>query len=154
MNDHSRARNRARLLAFVAGIACTPALFAQALPFAGRWLLEEPAPAGLAYPTLTVKDTSMTWSGRDKSVPPCVQQFTLKKEAPGTSYTNGRGTKFIAGITGSLPTYLLRIDSNSCKGIEEEVRISYPLVYDTRHIEVIEYVKGKPVTSRRFRRGK
>jgi len=34
------------------------------------------------------------------------------------------------------------------------VRIRYPLIYDTRHIEVIEYENGKPVSSRRFHRKK
>ena len=96
----------------------------------------------------------MTWRGPDKSAPACVQPFTLKKESPGTVYTNGHGTKFVAGALGSLPTYLLTLGPATCGSPAEEVRISFPLVYDIKHIEFIEYVHGKPVSSRRFYRKK
>jgi hypothetical protein len=143
------------LLALLIGLGCATPLLAQDLPFSGRWLLDDQQNAQTAaYTILTIEGASMSWSGPDKSVPACVQQFAHQKEAPGTTYTNGHGTKFITGVTGSLPTYLLKISTSNCSGIEDAVRISYPLVYDTRHIEVIEYVKGKPVTSRRFLRKK
>jgi hypothetical protein len=67
-------------------------------------------------------------------------------------YLDGRGRKFVAGVPGSIPTYLLNIVGGNCRGIEDQVRISYPLIYDVNHIEVIEYVKGKPASSRRFHR--
>lgn len=144
-----------RLLAIVLGLGAAPPLLAQqALPFAGRWLLDDRAGADAAYTVLNIKGERMSWSGPDKSAPRCVQEFALKKETPGSEYLDGRGIKFIAGVKGSLPTYLLQLRSSTCGRAGEEVRISYPLVYDTRHIEVIEYVNGKPAGSRRFRREK
>jgi hypothetical protein len=67
-------------------------------------------------------------------------------------YADGRGTRFMAGMKGSLPTWLLQLRGSTCGRAGEESRIRYPLVYDTRHIEVIGYVGGKPVSARRFRR--
>lgn len=155
MRPTLHTRRGLRLLALIAGLGCTSSVLAQAVPFSGRWLLDNPPKNQAVYTTLTIKDTSMSWHGQDQSVPPpCVQQFVLQQEPAGTVYANGRGTKFIAGVAGSLPTYLLKIGSGTCAGIEDAVRISYPLVYDVAHIEVIEYVKGKPVTSRRFHRAK
>jgi hypothetical protein len=94
----------------------------------------------------------MSWHGKDKSLPRCVWQFTLKQDKPGTVYTNARGTKFVAGAPGSIPTYLLQVSPGTCGSASEEVRINYPLIYDTRHIELIEYATGKPVNVRRFHR--
>jgi hypothetical protein len=145
---------RARLLALVLGLGAAPSLLAQSLPFTGRWLLDDRTQAQASYTVLTIKGETMAWSGPDKSAPRCVQEFVLKKETPGSVYLDGRGTKFVAGVKGSLPTYLLQLRSSTCGGVGEDVRISYPLVYDTRHIDVIEYVNGKPVSSRRFRRKK
>jgi hypothetical protein len=145
---------RVRLLAMVIGLGLglsfTAPLLAQTLPFSGRWLLEHPAQAQEPYAVLSVKGNSLAWSAANKRAPTCVQQFEVKPEKPGTVYTDGRGTRFVAGAPGSIPTYLLKLGAGTCPGIEEEVRIRYPLVYDTRHIEIIEYVKGKPVSSRRF----
>lgn len=154
MNNHSSSRFRAQCLALVLGLACSPALPAQSLPFNGRWLLDEPQETQATYTLLTVKDATMTWSGPNKSAPKCVQEFVLKSERPGTVYVDGRGARFISGSPGSLPTYLLKLSASSCGGVGEDVRIRYPLVYDVRHIEVIEYVSGKPVSSRRFHRKK
>jgi hypothetical protein len=146
---------RAGLLACVFSLGCAPFALAQDLPFAGRWLLDEqPGVPAAAYPVLTVRGDRMSWGGLKKSAPTCVQQFVLQNEKPGTMYVNGRGTKFMTGVPGSLPSYLFKITASNCPGLEEAVRISYPLVYDVRHIEVIEYVKGKPVTFRRFHRKK
>jgi hypothetical protein len=139
--------------ALLFGLACAPPVLAQSLPFDGRWLLDDgPAAAQAAYTRLTIGGGSMTWSGPFASAPPCVQEFTVKNEKPGTVYVDGRGTRFLAGVKGSIPTWLLQLRSSSCGRIGEETRIRYPLVYDTRHIEVIGYVNGKPVSSRRFRR--
>jgi hypothetical protein len=140
------------LLAMLAGLVCAPSAMAQSVPFAGRWLLDAPADAQAAYTRLTVKGERMTWSGADKSAPGCVQEFALKQERPGTVYVDGRGTRFVAGMKGSIPTYLLQLRTSTCGGVGQDVRIRYPLVYDTTHIEVIDYVNGKPVGSRRFRR--
>lgn len=148
------------LLAFLLGLGCAPSLLAQPqsqpqqLPFAGRWLLDDRPASQAAHTVLSVKDDRLRWSGTDKSVPPCEQVFALKKEKPGTVYLDGRGTRFLAGFPGSIPTYLLTLRSSTCGRAGEEVRIRYPLVYDTQHIEVIEYVGGKPVSSRRFHRKK
>ena len=150
------ARTRARLLAILLGLGAAPSLLAQSLPeslpFSGRWLLDDQAQAQAAYTVLSIKGGRMAWRGPDKSAPGCVQEFALKPEAPGSIYRDGRGIKFVAGAKGSLPTYLLQLRSSTCGRAGEDVRISYPLVYDTRHIEVIEYVNGKPVSARRFRR--
>jgi hypothetical protein len=140
--------------ALLLGFACAPPVLAQALPFTGRWLLDEDPQAPAAYTVLTIKGESMTWSGPDKATPTCMQEFVLKQERPGTMYIDGRGTRFLAGVKGSIPTYLLQLRTSTCGRIGEETRIRYPQVYDTRHIEVIEYVNGKPVSSRRFHRKK
>jgi hypothetical protein len=141
---------RACLIAL--GLVCAPALLAQPLPFAKRWLLDGAAAAPAAYTILTIDDARIGWSAPGASPPPCSQAFALRQERPGTVYLDGRGRKFVAGVQGSIPTYLLAIVGGDCRGIEDQLRISYPLVYDTDHIEVIEYVKGKPVSSRRFHR--
>jgi hypothetical protein len=140
--------------ALLLGFACAPPVLAQTLPFTGRWLLDEDPQAPAAYTVLTIKGESMTWSGPDKATPTCMQEFLLKQERVGTVYIDGRGTRFLAGVKGSIPTYLLQLRSSTCGRIGEETRIRYPLVYDTRHIEVIGYVNGKPVSSRRFHRKK
>jgi hypothetical protein len=142
---------RSQWLAIAFGLGCAPPLLAQTLPFSGRWLLDD-HPETQAYTILTIKGTSITWRGPNKSTPPCVQEFALKKENPGTVYADVHGTKFVAGALGSLPTYLLTISASTCGGIGEQVRIRYPLVYDVTHIEFIEYAQGKPVSSRRFHR--
>jgi hypothetical protein len=140
------------LLAVLLGLGAAPAVLAQSLPFSGRWVLDDGPAASAPYTSLSVKGENMPWSGPDPSTPRCVQEFALKTENPGSVYRDGRGTRFIAGAKGSLPTYLLTLRSSTCGRAGEDVRISYPLVYDTRHIEVIEYVGGRPVSVWRFRR--
>lgn len=145
----------ARLLALAVGLGCAPAVLAQDMPFAGRWLLDDqPGMAAPAYSILTIKAGKMSWSGPARSAPKCVQQFVLQKERPGTMYANGRGTKFVAGVQGSLPTYLLKLGANDCAGGADAVRIIYPMVYGSGQIEVIEYVNGKAVSARRLHRKK
>ena len=97
-----RSTSRARLLAIVLGLGWAPALLAQSLPFSGRWLLDAQPDSQAGYTTLTVKGTTMTWSGPTRSAPKCVQEFVTKPEKPGTVYTDGRGTKFVAGVKGTL----------------------------------------------------
>jgi hypothetical protein len=144
---------RAGLLACVFSLGCAPSALAQDLPFAGRWLLDEqPGVPAAAYPVLTVRGDRMSWGGLKKSAPTCVQQFVLQNEKPGTMYVNGRGTKFMAGVTGSLPTYLLKLRANGCAGGADAVRIIYPLVYRSGQIEVLDYVNGKVVSARRMHR--
>lgn len=147
-------RSRCALLSsLLLGLACAPAALAQSLPFAGKWLLDEdPKAPAAAYTVLTIADNTMTWTGPAKPTPKCVQAFELKEEKPGTVYVDGRGTRFVAGAKGSLPTYLLQLRASTCGRAGETTRIRYPLVYDTRHIEVIGYVAGRPVSSRRFHR--
>jgi hypothetical protein len=152
MNDLFSSRCRARLLALLFGLGCAPSVLAQSLPFTGRWLPDDRPEAQVSWTSLTIKGERMTWSGPNKSAPTCVQEFVLKKENPGTVYVDGRGIKFVAGAKGSIPTYLLQLRTSTCGRIGEDIRISYPLVYDTRHIELIEYLNGKPVSSRRFHR--
>lgn len=142
----------ARLLAVVAALGCSAPVLAEPVPFAGRWLADDDAAA--PYTTLTVKGDSLSWHGPDKSVPKCVRQFTLLKEKPGTVYTNARGTKFVAGAKGSIPTYLLQLDGGTCGPVSSVLRINYPLIYDVQHIELIDYAAGKPLGARRFHRKK
>jgi hypothetical protein len=140
------------LLAMLAGLGCAAPALAQPLPFAGRWLLDDGPGPQAAYTRLSIEDGRMTWTGPGKATPPCVQAFVLKPERPGTVYVDGRGTRFLAGVKGSIPTWLLQLRSSSCGRTGEDTRVRYPLVYDTRHIEVIGYVNGKPVSARRFHR--
>jgi hypothetical protein len=142
----------ARLVAVVAGLGCSASVLAEPVPFAGRWIADDQAAS--PYTTLTVKGDTIAWHGPDKSVPKCVRQFAVRQEKPGTVYVNAHGTKFVAGAKGSIPTYLLQLDGGTCGSASSAVRISYPLIYDTRHIELIEYAAGKPVGVRRFHRKK
>jgi hypothetical protein len=145
-------------LAALFGLACAGPAFAQSLPqslpFTGRWLLDDDPGPTAAYTRLDIDDGRMTWTGPDKATPSCVQAFVVKPERPGTVYVDGRGTRFLAGVKGSIPTWLLQLRSSSCGRAGEDTRIRYPLVYDTQHIEVIGYVNGKPVSARRFHRKK
>jgi hypothetical protein len=152
MKNFFGARCRAQLLAGALCLGYAPCVLAQTVPFSGRWLADDRPQAQAAYTALTIKDGRMSWSAPGGSAPGCVQQFLPKKENPGTVYADGHGTRFVAGVPGSLPTYLLTISASSCGRIGEDVRISFPFVYDTNRIEVIEYVNRKPVGSRRFRR--
>jgi hypothetical protein len=136
------------------GLGAVSSLRAEPLPFAGRWQADDSAAAQATYTTLVIKGDTMSWHGPDKSLPTCVRQFTLKKDKPGTVYTNAHGTKFVAGALGSIPTYLLQLSPGACGSVSDEVRINYPLIYDTRHIELIEYAAGRPVGARRFHRKK
>jgi hypothetical protein len=143
------------LLAVLLGLACAPAALAQSLPFSGKWLLDEDPKAPAApYTVLRIEDGRLRWTGPARSTPECVQEFVLQEEKPGTVYVDGRGTRFVAGLNGSIPTYLLQLRASTCGRAGEATRIRYPLVYDTRHIEVIGYVGGKPVSARRFHRKK
>lgn len=143
---------RTRLLALFLGLVYGPSSMAEPLTFHGRWLLDENQDA--PYAGLTIKDATISWREPNKSAPACVREFVQKKERPGTVYRDGRGRKFVAGAPGSMPTYLLRLSPGSCGSPGEEVRISFPLVYDINHIEFIEYVAGKPVSARRLHRKK
>ncbi len=143
----------AHVSSFLLGLACAPAALAQTLPFDGTWLLDEdPKAPAAAYTVLNIADNTMTWTGPARSAPTCVQAFELKEEKPGTVYIDGRGTRFVAGLKGSIPTFLVQLQGSTCGRAGEQTRIRYPLVYDTMHIEVIGYVAGKPVSSRRFHR--
>lgn len=152
MKNFLNSRCWARIVATLFGLGCASSVLAGSPPFTGRWLLDDQPGAQAAYTILTVKAENMSWSGPNKSGPRCVQEFSLKKEAPGTVYANGRGTKFVAGAPGSLPTYLLKLGAGTCGSPGDEVRISFPLVYDTRRMELIEYQNGKPISARRFRK--
>ena len=147
-----RMMSFARGLAVVAGLGCSASALAEPVPFAGRWLADDQDDA--PYTTLTVKGDTIAWHGRDKSVPRCVRQFAVRQEKPGSVYVDARGTKFVAGAKGSIPTYLLQLDAGTCGSASSAVRINYPLIYDTRHIELIEYAAGKPVGVQRFHRKK
>jgi hypothetical protein len=141
---------RSPLFALILG--CASSALAEPLTFHGRWLPDDDQDA--AYASLTIKESTISWRGPDKSTPACVRDFVQKPERPGTVYRDGRGTKFVAGAPGSMPTYLLLLRPGSCGSPGEQVRISFPLVYDINHIEFIEYVAGKPVSARRLHRKK
>jgi hypothetical protein len=142
------------LLAMFLGLGTVSPLHAEPVPFAGRWLADDDTEPLAGYTTLVVQGDTMSWHGKDRSLPRCVRQFTLKQERPGTVYTNAHGTKFIAGAPGSIPTYLLQLSPGTCGSAGDEVRINYPLIYDTRHIELIDYAAGRPAGARRFHRRK
>jgi len=142
----------ARLVAVVAGLGCGAPALAEPVPFAGHWLADDAAAS--PYTTLTVKGDTIAWHGGDKSVPKCTRQFAVQPERPGAVYVNAHGTKFVAGAKGSIPTYLLQLDGGTCGTASSAVRINYPLIYDTQHIELIEYAGGKPVGAQRFHRKK
>lgn len=141
---------RTSLFAFIFG--CASSALAEPLTFHGRWLPDENQDD--AYASVTIKASTIAWRGPDKSAPACVRGFVQQKERPGTVYRDGRGTKFVAGAPGSMPTYLLTLNPGSCGSPGEQVRVSFPLVYDINHIEFIEYVAGKPVSARRLHRKK
>jgi hypothetical protein len=143
---------RSALLALALGPGCASSSMAEPLTFHGRWVPDDDQAA--PYASLTIKASTIAWRGPEKSAIPCVRDFVQKKERPGTVYRNGRGTKFVAGALGSMPTYLLTLNPGSCGSPGEEVRISFPLVYDINHIEFIEYVAGKPVSAVRLHRKK
>lgn len=144
-------RYRARLFAFVLGLACAAPLLAEPLPLHGRWQADEPE-AGQAV--LTIKAATLSWRGRNAPAPACVQDYVLNKERPGTVYTDGRGTKFVAGSLGSIPTYLMTLGAGTCGTPGAQVRVRFPLIYDINHIEFIEYAAGKPVSACRLHRRK
>lgn len=158
MKNHPSPGLRARSLlpfvvpVFVLGLGCAAPVLAEPLPYVGRWLPDEDPGPPAARTVLTIKDARMTW--REPDAPACVRDFALQKERPGTVYRDGRGTKFVAGAPGSIPTYLLKLGPGTCGSPGDYVRISFPLVYDIGHIELIDYVAGKPVAVRRYRRKK
>jgi hypothetical protein len=154
MKPSSGPRLRPHLPALLLCLACSTPVLADPLSIAGRWLADEPAGPDVPYTSLTIKDDTMTWRGPDKSVPACVRRFAVQTERPGTVYTNARGTKFVAGAKGSIPTYLLQLDGGACGTAGSTLRINFPLIYDTQHIELIDYAAGKPVNARRFHRKK
>jgi hypothetical protein len=151
----SNLKAAARLCAVVMGLGCSPSLPAQDLLFTGRWLPDEQAAAPGAYAVLTIEAARMAWHGTGgitAAPPACSRDFTLQAEKPGTEYADGRGTRFVAGTAGSLPTYLLKVTASTCGGKEDAIRISFPRAYDRAHMELIQYVQGKPVSARRFHR--
>jgi hypothetical protein len=139
------------LLALAVGLGCASSVLAEPLPFAGRWLVDD-------HPDvqLRIKDATLSWREPGSPAPGCVRPFEVKQERPGTVYTDGRGKKFVAGVPGSIPTYLLKLGAGlgACASPAEEARIIFPLIYDTGHIELIEYVAGRPVSVRRLHRKK
>jgi hypothetical protein len=148
---------RYRFAVLLSALACAPALAAQpptAARFEGRWLPDVAPDAQATVAGFAIKGAKIAWTGARKPAPKCVQPFVLKPEVPGTQYTDGRGTRFIAGVAGSLPTYLLALNPSTCGSGADTARISFPLVYDRDHIELIEYAGGKPVSARRFHRSK
>jgi hypothetical protein len=154
MRFESSPRCRAPLLAFVAALACGPALGAEPPLFNGRWLADDPDQAQGPYAVLAIDDATLSWRPPKRSAPTCTRRFELHKERPGTVYVDGRGKKFVAGVPGSIPTYLLKLGDGTCGSPADAVRINFPLIYDRRHIEFIEYVGGKPVSVQRLHRKK
>jgi len=148
----SNLKAAARLCAVVAGLGCSPALLAQDLLFTGRWVPDDQAAAPGAYAVLAIEAARMSWHGAKTAPPGCGRDFTLQAEKPGTEYADGRGTRFVAGTAGSLPTYLLKVTASTCGGKEDAIRISFPRAYDRAHMELVQYVQGKPVSARRFHR--
>lgn len=142
----------AQLCTAAVGLGCSPALSAQELLFTGRWVPDMQAATPGAYAVLTIEAARMSWHDASMTSPGCSRNFALQPEKPGTEYADGRGTRFVAGTAGSLPTYLLKVTASTCGGKEDAIRISFPRAYDRAHMELIQYVQGKPVSARRFHR--
>jgi hypothetical protein len=142
----------AQLCTAAVAFGCSPALSAQELLFTGRWVPDIQAAAPGAYAVLTIEAARMSWHDASMTSPGCSRDFALQPEKPGTEYADGRGTRFVAGTAGSLPTYLLKVTASTCGGKEDAIRISFPRAYDRAHMELIQYVQGKPVSARRFHR--
>lgn len=140
------------LLALAAATLCTwTQAAAQPRPLAGRWVPDDPdAQATL----LVIQDMTLSWRAGGRARPACLRPFALLAERPGTIYVDGRGTKFVAGAPGSIPTYLLRLEPGACGVAGDVVRISFPLIYDVNHIELIEYAGGRQAAVHRFHRRK
>jgi hypothetical protein len=111
---------------------------------------DEPGPTTL----LIIKDMTLAWREGKQKTPACVRPFALVPERPGTIYLDGRGTKLVAGAKGSIPTYVLKLAPGDCGVAGDVVRVVFPLIYDTAHIELIQYANGRPVDVQRFHRGK
>lgn len=103
---------------------------------------------------LTIQDMTLAWREGRRAKPTCVRPFALVPERPGTIYLDGRGTKLVAGAKGSIPTWVLKLAPGDCGTAGDVVRIVFPLIYDTAHMELIEYAGGRPVDVRRFHRKK
>jgi len=132
---------------------CAPAL-AQPAPaddqFIGRWKSDNPASA-TPDALLTIEGAAFTWRPNAKAPPQCRGTFARQNEKPGTVYLDAHGRKFVAGAIGSFPTYLLKVDPGTCGGADGW-RISFPVPYDRRHMELTEYVGGRPTGYRKMQK--
>jgi hypothetical protein len=149
MNRFLNVRWRAGLAAAVFSLAGVPAPAAPPAPFFGTWI-DAAGCCDMGEAKLTIEGNTVTWNGTAKTPAACSTTFALEKEAAGTVYRDARGRRFLAGMPGSLPTFLLRIDPRACGGRADRIRVSFPLAYDKRHIELSEYRDGRPVGYRRL----
>lgn len=154
---------RAALLGIVLGLGCAHPLWAQALQsqapqshgpqFVGHWQSDGAGTAAEAPSAiLSLDEATLSWRPQRRAAPVCKGSFTLTQERPGTVYRNARGEKFVAGSPGSFPTFLLKVNPGSCGGSADAWRLSFPLAYDRRHMELTEYQAGRPIGYRRMLR--
>jgi hypothetical protein len=119
--------------------------------FTGQWKSDNPA-SSAPDAILTLEGTALSWRPNGKAPPMCRGTFALQAEKPGSVYQDARGRKFVAGAVGSFPTFLLSVDPGTCGGGADQWRISFPLPYDRRHMELTEYRGGRPIGYRRMQR--
>lgn len=151
MNKHWKPVVRATLAATLLGLGMASAVAAEPQLFLGKWKSDNPA-STTPDAVLTFDGDTLSWRPRDKAPPQCSGTFALQPEKPGTVYVNGLGRKFVAGAIGSFPSYLLNVNPGTCGGTADQWRVSFPLAYDRRHMEVTEYKDGKAMAYRRLQR--
>ena len=143
-------------LALVLGVAraaapAAPAPAPEARPpaYIGHWKADGDAAPDMPA-ILSLEGATLALRPKPKARPVCKGAFALQPEKPGTVYRNAEGRKFVAGSLGSLPTFLLNIEPGTCPVTASQWRISFPLPYDRRHMELIEYQGGRATGSRRY----
>lgn len=141
----------ATLAGIVLALGCAPSALAKPPQYEGHWQADGNAAAsGTPSAILTIEGTKLSWRPKRKGRPVCAGSFARLDEKPGTVYRDAAGRKFVAGALGSFPTFLLQVDPGTCASTADQWRISFPLAYDKRHMELIEYRNGRPVGARRF----
>lgn len=156
MFSHDRLNARLILMLGCAAAAQvqaqTPSPTQAAAPqFMGKWKSANPA-STTPDAILTIEGAAVSWRAAPGAKPMCSGAFALQAEKPGTVYLDAKGRKFVAGVIGSFPTFLLKVDPGTCGGGADGWRLSFPLAYDRGHMELTEYRNGRPIAFRRMQR--
>jgi hypothetical protein len=153
MFSHERVNFPAALASLCLTLNCAPAAQAQAETpqFLGHWKSDNPASTA-PDAVLTIEGATVSWHPKRGAKPMCSGTFALQAEKPGTVYLDAHGRKFVAGMIGSLPTFLLKVDPGTCGGGADAWRLSFPRAYDRRHMELTEYRNGRAIAFRKMQR--